>query len=48
MDVVTEIDLFSCENNGVDIQPNRNPYDVEYADDVLLLSGDSNELKVIQ
>lgn len=38
--MVMEIPLSSCENNGIDSCSNNTLSELEYADDVMQLSGD--------
>lgn len=35
MDIIMEIDLSSCENNGIDTASDRKPSSSEYANDVV-------------
>lgn len=44
--IVTVAALSSYENGGIDICPNSNLSELEYADDVVLLSQDSIKLQV--
>lgn len=45
--MVVEIGLCPCENSGTNICSDRKPCDLEYADNVVLLSEDLMKLQVI-
>lgn len=46
INMVMEIASSSCEISGIDVRSNRKLSDLEYADDFVVLSGDSSKLHV--